>query len=292
MWFRSTPRLSESRVVRHSAPLSRRPAAIEPLEQRQLMSAAPSISVGDLTIAEGNDGTRTALVTVSLSAASHKAINVNFRTENGTATAGSDYQAVAGTLTFARGERQKTIAVPVYGDRAVEANETFSVRLLSTSRGKIADGLGVVTIRDDEPRISISDASTLEGCGCFGTTPLTFSVSMSMAYDQAVTVTYATLDGSATVADSDYTAASGTLTFAPGETSKTITIDVLGDKTVESDELFYVDLTSSLAGSIARGRGAGWILDDDGTPPEDPGDPGDPPPGECTPDHPNYPLCN
>src|SRR6185295_8989306 len=103
-----------------------------------------------------------------------------------------DYQSSTGTLTFARGETRKTVSVPVIGDRLVEANENFLVRLTSTTRGQFSDGLGVVTIQDDEPRIRISDVSALEGCGCFGTTPFTFTVSMSAAYDQAVTVTYAT----------------------------------------------------------------------------------------------------
>jgi hypothetical protein len=285
MWFHSMHRPSKPRVARNSAPAFSRLSAIEPLEQRRLMSAAPSVSVGDLTLTEGNEGLRTALVTVSLSAASNKSVAVNFRTENGTAVAGSDFQSAAGTVTFAPGQTSRTVAVPIIGDRSVEPNETFFVRLLSTSRGKIADGLGVVTIVDDEPRVRISDASVLEGCGCFGTTPLTFTVSLSIAYDQAVSVNYATADSTATIADGDYNATSGTLTFAPGETSKTITIDVLGDHVAEPDELFFIDLTSSLAGSVADGRGAGWVLDDDSTPPEDPGDP------ECTPDHPYYPNC-
>jgi hypothetical protein len=291
MWFRPTPHLSKSRVACKSAPVIRRLPLVESLEVRRLMSAPPSVSVGDLTITEGNDGIRTALVTVSLSGASQKSVAVNFRTEGGTAAAGSDYQSATGSVTFARGETRKVISIPVYGDRAVEPNETFFVRLLSASWGKIGDNLGVVTILDDEPRIVISDASTLEGCGCFGTTPLTFTVSMSSAYDQAVTVNYTTVDSTATVADGDYAGASGMLTFAPGETTKTITIDVLGDKVVESNEVFFVDLGgSSLAGSITNGRGTGWILDDDASPPPPPVDPGPDP--TCTPDNPYYPHCD
>jgi hypothetical protein len=289
MWFSSIPRVSKPRVAREPVPVVRRSPLIESLEERRLMSAPPSVSVSDLTIAEGNSGTRTALVTVSLSGASQKSVAVNFRTENGTAVAGSDYQSVAGSVTFARGETRKTIAVPIYGDRLVEANETFSVRLLSTSWGRIGDNLGVVTIIDDEPRIFISDASALEGCGCFGTTPLTFTVSMSTPYDQAVSVNYTTVDGTATVADGDYAGATGTLTFAPGETTKTITVNVLGDIVPESDELFFVDLSgSSLAGNIVNARGTGWIFDDDTSPPP-PVDPTDP---TCTPDNPYYPHCD
>jgi chitinase len=260
-------------------------AAVEPLEQRRLLSAAPSVSVGDLTVTEGNAGSENALVSLSLSGASNKSVAVSFRTEAGTAAAGVDFQSVSGTLTFAPGQTRKTIAIPIKGDRAVEAAETFSLLLLSTSRGKIADGLGVVTIVDDEPRVSISDASELEGCGCGGvTTPLTFTVSLSAAYDQTVTVGYATADVSAKVADGDYAAAAGTLSFAPGETSKTITIDVFGDTAVEFDEMFVVDLlSSSLSGSLVDAQGTGWIVDDDSATP-----PGDP---YCTPDHPYYPNC-
>jgi chitinase len=248
------------------------------------MTAAPSVSVADLMVFEGNAGIRTAWVSVDLSAASNKSVAIAFRTENGSATAGVDYQAVSGTLTFAPGQTRKTVAVPVYGDRAVEADETFAVRLLSTSRGKIADGFGVVAIADDEPRVSVSDASEYESCGCSGvTTPLTFTVSLSRAYDQPVTVGYATEDYTATVVGGDYQAASGTLTFAPGETSKTIVVAVLGDALAEYDEAFFVNLTSSLVGSLADAQGAGWILNDDG----DLGGPG----GECTPDHPYYPNC-
>jgi chitinase len=264
---------------------SRSAAAVELLEERRLMSAAPSVSVGDLTVTEGSGGTRTALVDVSLSTASNKSIAVSFRTENGSAVAGADYQAGSGTLTFAPGQIRKTVAVPVYGDRAAEANEMFGVRLLGTTRGSIADGFGAVTIIDDEPRVSISDVYEMEGCGCGGvTTPLVFTVSLATAYDQPVTVNYATADNTATAASGDYRAASGALTFAPGETSKTITVEVFGDTAVEFEETFFVGLSGlSLAGSIVDGRATGWIGDDDGAVP-----PGDP---YCTPDHPYYPNC-
>src|SRR5262245_28362073 len=131
MWFRSIDRLSNSRPARNSAPVFRPSAIIESLEQRQMRSATPLVSVSDVSITEGHGGTRTAAVTVSLSASPHKSVVVDFRTENVTATAGSDYQSVAGKLTFANGQRSKTIVVPIYGDRLAESpDETFVVRLL------------------------------------------------------------------------------------------------------------------------------------------------------------------
>jgi hypothetical protein len=261
---------------------------IEQLEQRRLLSGSPTISIGDAFVTEGNSGTRNALVTVSLSAATNKSVSVGYRTQNGSASAGSDYQAVSGTLTFSRGERTKTIAVPIFGDRAAELDETFAVLLSNPQRAKIADGNGLMVVRDNEPRIIISDAWADEGaCRCNGPTPVTFIVSLSTAYDQPVNVNYATADGSATIADGDYDAASGTLTFAPGETSKTITVSAWGDAAVEPDEYFYVRLTgASPFAMLLQPQGIGNVLDDDGAA-EEP-DPGDP---YCTPDHPYWPNC-
>src|SRR5207247_5310443 len=97
------------------------------------------------------------------------------------------------------------------------------------------------TIQNDEPRISISDVSKKEG-KTGQTTLFTFTVTLSAAYDQAVTMSYRTVDGTATTSDSDYVAKTGTLTFLPGETTKTITIEVKSDSKKEADEVFYLDL--------------------------------------------------
>src|SRR5206468_3128570 len=132
------------------------------------------------------------------------------------------------TLTFAPGEISKTISVPIVGDRLAEPNETFSLNLTNPANALIAHGQGVGTIVDDEPRISISDATKTEGRKG-QTTSLVFTVMLSAAYDQAVTVSFRTADGTATTADGDYLAASGSLTFSPGQTSKTITVQVKGD---------------------------------------------------------------
>src|SRR6185503_16235324 len=96
------------------------------------------------------------------------------------------------------------------------------------------------------------------------TTLFTFTVTLSAAYDQAVTMSYRTLDGTATTGDSDYIAKTGTLTFAPGETTKTITIEVNGDNKKESNETFYLDLFGNSSNSLfTKNRGIGTILNDD-----------------------------
>ena len=216
-----------------------------------------------MTSTEGNTGTRPFAFTVTLSAAYDVPVTVDYATANGTATAGSDYQAASGTLTFAPGETSKTITVLVNGDRLAEPNETFFVNLSSPTNATIADGQGVGTIVDDEPRISISDVTKTEGKKN-QTTLFTFTVTLSAAYDQAVTMSFRTADGTATTSDSDYVAKTGTLTFAPGETTKTITIDVKGDSKKEANETFYLDLFGNSSNSLfTKNRGIGTILNDD-----------------------------
>src|SRR5207245_1146231 len=135
----------------------------------------------DVTLAEGNSGTTSFGFTVSLSVAINQPVTVNYATGNGTATAGSDYAAASGTLTFAPGQTSKTITVLVSGDRLGESDETFFVNLSSPTNGVIADGQGAGTIVDDEPRISIGDVSLAEGNS--GTTPFTFTATLSAASD-------------------------------------------------------------------------------------------------------------
>ena len=118
-------------------------------------------------------------------------------------------------------------------------------------------------IVDDEPHISISDVSKTEGKKG-QTTSFTFTVTLSTAYDQPVTMSFKTTDGTAKTSDSDYVARTGTLTFAPGETTKTITIEVKGDSKKEADETFYLDLFGNSSNSLfTKSRGVGAILNDD-----------------------------
>ena len=216
-----------------------------------------------MTITEGNTGTRAASFTVTLSAASGQPVTVTYATANGTAAAGGDYRATSGTLTIPAGQTTGTITVLVNGDRLPEANETFSVNLSGATNAVIADGQGAGTIVDDEPRISISDVSKKEGKKG-QTTSFTFTVTLSAAYDQAVTMSFRTTDGTAKTSDNDYVARTGTLTFAPGETTKTITISVQGDSKRETTEYFYLDLFGNSANSLfAKKRGIGTILNDD-----------------------------
>jgi probable HAF family extracellular repeat protein len=223
----------------------------------------PTLAINDVSLIEGNTGTSPANFTITLSAASTQSVTVNYTTADGTATAESDYQAVSGAVTFAPGETSKTIAVPVFGDRLAEPIENFLVNLSSPMNALVTRAQAVATILDDEPRISISDTSMAEGKKG-QTTRFTFTVSLSAAYDQAVTMSFRTVDGTASLADKDYLSQTGTLTFNPGETQKTITITVNGDSKKEGNETFYLDLFGNSSNSLfTKSRGIGTILNDD-----------------------------
>jgi len=117
-------------------------------------------------------------------------------------------------------------------------------------------------VQPTPPRVTISDVSKAEGKNK-SSTSFTFTVNLSAAYDQPVTVSYRTVNGTAT-AGSDYTSKSGTITFAPGETTKTITIEVKGDNKRESNETFYLDLFGLSGNALfTKNRGTGTILNDD-----------------------------
>jgi glucose/arabinose dehydrogenase len=129
--------------------------------------ATPSLSINNVSVAEGSAGSTNAVFTVTLSAASSKTVTVNFATANGTATAGSDYVALAGTLTFPAGTTSRTINIQVTGDTVSEANETFYVNLSNAVNATIADGQGVGTITNDDtgsgPTLTASTATATPG---------------------------------------------------------------------------------------------------------------------------------
>ena len=151
----------------------------------------------------------------------------------------------------------KTIAVAVLGDALDEANETLSVNLSSPTGippANLLDGQGLGTIVDKNagPSLSISDTIAGEGTGA------TFTVTLAGSTLQEVKVNFNTTDGTAK-AGSDYSARSGTLTFAPGEKSKTIAISIVDDTEAEPVEEFFVVLGDPVNATITKNRGEGSI---------------------------------
>ena len=179
---------------------------------------------------EGHSGTTLATFTATLSAASAQTVTVNYATANGTATAGSDYVAASGILTFAPGVSTRPISVTVNGDTTVEPNEAFSVTLSTPANAVLGTATGTGTITNDDtapglPSLAIGNVTVTEGTS--GTSPATFTVTLSPVSTQTVTVNFATANGTAT-AGSDYVAASGMLTFAPGVSTRPISVTING----------------------------------------------------------------
>ena len=223
----------------------------------------PTISINNVSVTEGNAGTTSAGFTVALSGPSSQTITVNYATADGTATAGSDYVSAAGTVTFTPGQTSQPVSITVNGETALEPNESFNVNLSAQTNAAIADnqGIGTITNDDAQPSISINDVSVSEGDA--GTSSAGFTVSLSNASSQTITVNYATADGTAT-AGNDYVATTGTLTFTPGQTSRPLNVTVNGDLLNDAAAVtFNVDLSAATNATIADNQGVGTILDDD-----------------------------
>ena len=151
----------------------------------------------------------------------------------------------------------QTIRVPTRRDAIAEPSESFTVELSDPVGTTITNASGVGTIAADAmPGLSITDAAPVAEGG-----EATFTVSLSPASSELVTVAYATQDGTA-VAGSDYTAASGTLRFEPGVTSHTIRVAILDDAATEPTETFTVELSDPVRATLADGTGVGTITDD------------------------------
>jgi hypothetical protein len=221
------------------------------------------LSISDITVVEGNSDDVNAVFTVSMAQPSAQTVSVHYATQDGSATiAGNDYIAASGSVTFSVGSTTQAITITVQGDISDEIDETFSVVLSSPVDAFIQSGTGTGTIDDDDgPEISISDASIAEGNS--GTVSIIFTFTLSAPSPQTVTVNFATSDGTATAGSGDYDAASGTLTFDPYETQKTITITVHGDTLFEADENFLVVLSAAVDASILDGQGIAMIYNED-----------------------------
>ncbi len=233
-----------------------------------------SVSIADVSVNEGSSGATNATFTVTLAGAVQGGFSVPVSSSNGSATAPSDYAAIAGgsTVSFTGAANEtRTVTVLVVGDTVVEPTENFQVLLGTPSVAgvSVSDGTGVGTIIDDDSAsIAINDVSLSEGNG--GTQTATFTVTLTGAVQSAFTVPVSSADGTATSSgpNADYQAIAGgtTLSFtgAAGQT-RTVSVSVNGDTIVEADETFQVLLGApSAAGvSVSDGTGVGTINNND-----------------------------
>jgi len=232
---------------------------------------APTLSIGNASVAEGNAGTTNMSFTVRLSNASSTAVTVNYATSGVSATSGADYVATSGTLTIPAGSITGTIVVPVVGDTVLEPDETFVVTLSgASSNASIGTGAGVGTgtiVNDDAPAtivMSVADVSFIEGNSNWSI--MNFKVVLSAPSLSAVSVSYFTKDITATSRGNtaDYRAANGTLVIPAGQTIGLISVSVKGDRTFERDETFVLNLGEVTGGIVLTQKQAiGTIVNDD-----------------------------
>ena len=221
----------------------------------------PSLAVEDVATVEGTGGVSTLTFPVELACALGQVVTVHAATVPGSATAPADFAAVEQDLTFAVGETQKLVAIDVQTDAIDESDETFTLQLSSEVGAFARLATAVGTIRDDDTAtLAVGDVTVTEGSG--GTTTAEVQVTLSTPSAQTVTVVAATAAGTAT-APADFTMLSSPLTFAAGETVKTLAIEIIPDAVDENDETLYVRLSGATGAAIADNEATITITDDD-----------------------------
>ena len=239
------------------------------------LAPCPTLVPGAATVTEGDAGTTTVSIPVTMAAPSLDPVRASWSTldlaDSWLATPGADFTAASGTIELAPGQTATTIDITVHGDALDEDDEHVLAALTDPAGAAVGGffGLGFGAIVDDDPlpRLVPGLASVIEGND--GTTTVSIPVTLSAASGRTVWATWSTLD----LADAwlatpgaDFTAASGTIELAPGQTATTIDITVHGDALDEDDEHVLVALTDATNAAVGGffGLGFGAIVDDDG----------------------------
>ncbi|HYG83187.1 MAG TPA: lamin tail domain-containing protein, partial [Pyrinomonadaceae bacterium] len=235
----------------------------------------PSLSINNVSMTEGDAGTKTFTFTVQLDGpAPAGGVTFDIATADDTATdADNDYEPNSATAaTIPATETSYQFSVTVNGDLNIEADETFFVNVTNVTGATVSDGQGTGTIQnDDSPTLTVSDASTTEGNS--GTKTYTFTVHLSQpAPAGGVTFDIATADNTAkvddgnaaTISDNDYVGKSLTAQTIPEAAQDyQFTVTVNGDTIVEPDETFFVNVTNVTGATVSDGQGLGTIQNDD-----------------------------
>lgn len=231
------------------------------------VAVSPGLSISNATVREGNSGTTNATFTItSTLAAPAGGITVDATSADDTATTvDSDYSPILINATILPAMTSTTVTVQINGDTKIESDETFFVNLSNAVGATIDDAQGVGTITNDDvaPDLSIGDASVVEGSS--GSTALTFPIMLSgPAPAGGIDFTFSTADGTATVADGDYVAATNaTGSIAAGQSSGSVIVAINGDTTYEPNETFTVTLSNVTQANVTDGTATGTITNDD-----------------------------
>ena len=220
-----------------------------------------SLSIDNPTIAEAGG---VATVTATLSNPFTQDVTVNL-TFGGTASA-TDFATSATAITILAGQTTGTIAITGTDDNVDESNETVTVTLGTITNGiaGVPNTVSTSITDDDTSTVSINSVTVAEGNA--GTTAFTFTVSLSNPSAVQSSVNFATADGTATILDNDYTLANGTLIFAPGVITQTVTVLVTGDANFEANETFAVNLSAAVNAALGTATGTGTITNDEAVP--------------------------
>jgi hypothetical protein len=230
----------------------------------QIVDSTVQFSANSYSI---NEGQSAATITVNRIGTTSEAVMIQYATSNGTASSGADYVTNSGTLTLNSGETSKTLTIPILDDSVFEGAETVNLTLSNPSGVTLGQpNSAVLTIEDNEIQsaLSINDVSAIEGDN--GTTNATFTIALNPASAKTVSVNCVTADGTAQ-GGSDYLPVSTTLTFNPGDTSKSIIVPINGDIETEPDETFFVNLSTAANATISDNQGMATVVSDDNPPP-------------------------
>ncbi|MEF8769319.1 Calx-beta domain-containing protein [Candidatus Accumulibacter contiguus] len=219
-----------------------------------------TINIKDIVVGESDSY---ADIVVSLSAPAPSLVTVNYATANGTATNnGFDYETASGTLNFTAGEMTKVVRVALSEYSGVEGLEYFRFNLSSPTNAVIGQRSAMVSIVDDDtvvdtPHVFVRDVVVDEKAGTAGFVVM-LGGPTGQSSNSTVTVDYATADSTA-IAGSDYVAKSGTLTFAPGDSVKTVVVDIIDDAVAEGRERFGLNLSNAFGATIVDDNGLAEI---------------------------------
>lgn len=224
------------------------------------------LSISDVSLLEGDSGATNFVFTVTRTGGSSGVVGASWESTDASAM-GEDMVGggfPSGTVTFADGETSRTFTIQVRGETFREIDEEFVVFLFNPTGGAtISNATATGTIlNDDFARLSIGDVTQSEGDA--GTTNYTFTITRSDDTTGSVGVTWTLASGTTDNSDFTTTPQTGTVNFASGQTTRTVTITVAGDTQIEGDETFFVNLSNPTNGAIITdGQGQGTITNDD-----------------------------
>jgi hypothetical protein len=218
-------------------------------------SSAAGGSIGfSATAYSTYESTASATITVLRKGNTSNEAKVNYATSDGSATAGIQYTAATGTLTFAAGESSKTFSVPLFNNSSIDGNKSVTIKLSNPTNSAVLGNPSQVTLT------IVDDEATPVGSGSisFSTDVYTarerdgstlITVIKRGGFDVRSSVQFTTYDSTA-IAGSDYTSTSGTMTFEPGESSRYFTIPFIVDSVTENEERISMQLSSPSGGVL------------------------------------------